>query len=370
MNVDFFSFHYAPEELRKRWSEKISTTIQDGQFIGGPHVDQFEAAWSEFTQSKYSVGVSNGFDALVLALKSLNIEKGDFVALPAHTFIATWNAVISIGAVPIGIDVDADGLLDLNEFQEVIEKFPIRAVIPVHMHGSTVDIRTLSNICNNESKYGKVYIVEDASQAHGAKNTDGSHLGKYSDLVAYSLYPTKNLGALGDAGIITTDDNQRALKLRSLRSYGSKPENKYFHEELGFNNRLDPIQATILTENLQFLTEWNEVRIMLSNRYISALESHIPIMQRARKDSVRHHLCIKSTKRDELRKFLLTNGISTESHYPRVAGKEAMKFLGLEADFRNSEEIAKTTLSLPLSQWHSTKQIDYVVSVLQTWRES
>ena len=367
MEVDFFSFKYAPTELRQKWLDCATQIISNGVFIGGQTVIEFEKAWAKFTSSKYAIGVSNGLDGLTLSLRSLDIKFGDYVAVPAHTFIATWNAVISVGAIPIGIDVDRNGLLDLEEFSRIARK--VKAVIPVHMHGASVDMAKLSEICS-KVEHNKISIVEDAAQAHGSRAPDGSNLGKYSDLVVYSLYPTKNMGALGDAAVITTNNESLSDRLRSLRSYGQSRESKYIHTELGYNNRLDPIQAAILMTNLTYLPDWNKTRQELSNYYISQLSSFIEILQVSRTESVRHHFCVLTPERDDLRKFLLSKGVQTEIHYPKVAGIEAMSFIGMNSYFPVSEKIAQETLSLPISQWHNLEQIDYVASQVKQWCKS
>jgi dTDP-4-amino-4,6-dideoxygalactose transaminase len=258
--------------------------------------------------------------------------------------------------------------MDLEQFHLIAPR--VQAVIPVHMHGSTVDMNLMHQICTDTNLVSPIRIVEDASQAHGALNRDGSGLAKYSDAVVYSLYPTKNLGALGDAGIVTTNSQMLQEKIRSLSNYGSSKESKYSHEVLGFNNRLDPIQAVVLSENLKLLNEWNIARRELSNIYISELSGILNILQTSRLDSVRHHLCVLTPNREELKKFLMSAGIKTEIHYPNVAGIEALRFLGRGARFPKSEQIAKNTLSLPLSQWHNTEQISYVISQIKTWIKS
>jgi dTDP-4-amino-4,6-dideoxygalactose transaminase len=235
------------------------------------------------------------------------------------------------------------------------------------MHGTPVDIKSLSEFLLKSVSQSRVHIIEDASQAHGATNPDGTKLGEYSDAVVYSLYPTKNLGALGDAGVVTTKDYQLGQKIRVLRNYGSREGDKYTHEIVGFNNRLDPIQASILLVNLRMLSKWNAIRRELCNQYISKLSGDIEILQSPRVDSVRHHFCILSEKRDSLREFLRNCGVMTEIHYPKAAGVEVSKLTGQNVNFPNSERIAKSTLSLPLSQWHSLAQINYVVDKVLAW---
>jgi dTDP-4-amino-4,6-dideoxygalactose transaminase len=273
--------------------------------------------------------------------------------------------VIAVGAIPIGVDVDSDGLIDLEQFADVAST--VDAVLPVHMHGSPVDMQALSEICIAKSKNDHIKIIEDASQAHGVLMKNGTTPGHYSDAVVYSLYPTKNLGALGDAGIVTTNHEDVADKLRILGSYGSRPQNKYEHVELGFNNRLDSLQAAVLSVNLERLHDWNAVRRKLSEIYIEKLSGNIRILQEFRSDSVRHHLCILSENRGSLKEFLLTKGITTEIHYPKVAGKEALRFLNQQGKFPKAESIANETLSLPLSQWHSTEQVSFVADKILDW---
>ena len=237
--IPFFSFDLAPDEIRLKWKAAINKVVDEGIFIGGNEVEQFENNWADLTNSKFAIGVGNGYDGLVLALKALGVGPGDRVVVPAHTFIATWTSVAAVGAIPIAVDVDSHGLLDVNLLEMIEEK--VAAVIPVHLHGSLADMRGVTDWARrNNAK-----VVEDASQAHGF-NQDKNPGYVPGDISVYSLYPTKNLGALGDAGVITTNDEQLAMELKSLRNYGSKIGNKYEYESMGINSRLDPIQAAIL----------------------------------------------------------------------------------------------------------------------------
>jgi dTDP-4-amino-4,6-dideoxygalactose transaminase len=365
MNVEFSGFSYLPIDLKEIWKKQVERVIDSGLYIGGAEVKCFEEQWSKLCGSSYAIGVSNGFDGLVLALRSLGIGAGTRVAVPAHTFIATWNSIIAVGAVPVGVDVDKDGLIDLDCLGDMAQE--LDAVIPVHMHGSVVDMPKLYELCTSQSLSTPIRIVEDASQSHGALNPDGSKLGKYSDLVVYSLYPSKNLGALGDAGVITTNSEEIEGKLRSLSNYGSTLQDKYSHQILGYNNRLDPIQASVLRINAEMLSQWNFRRKELAELYIGELSEIIEILQVSHSDSVRHHLCMLTPDRDALKQYLLENGVKTEIHYPKVAGIEALSFLNQKSSFPNSEYIAKCTLSLPLSPWHNSEQVDYVIDQIKNW---
>lgn len=364
MKVDFFSTNYAPVELKKIWVDTFQRVVDDGVFIGGKYVESFERDWAKYVGSKYAVGVSNGLDGLILALRAVGITSGKRVAVPAHTFIATWNAILTVGAIPVGIDVDENGLINLEELEKIASE--VEAVLPVHMHGATVNMSELSRICREKEKK-KIYIIEDASQAHGALLSEVNQSGLFSDAVVYSLYPTKNLGALGDAGIVTTNDSITNERIQTLRNYGSEKNNKYRHMQLGFNNRLDPIQAAILSENLVFLDQWNKERRFLADLYLQELNEEYVFLQGNRKDSVRHHLCVLHERRDELRKYLESKGILTEIHYPNVAGIEVENFSQIQNRYIRSEEIARKTLSLPLSQWHTKEQVSYVISKMKDW---
>lgn len=366
MNVEFSGISYVPNKIKEQWNHQIGKVIESGVFVGGDPVDRFEESWANSCESSYAIGVSNGFDGLILALRALGIGEGHRIAIPAHTFIATWNAAIAVGATPIGVDVDRNGLIDLDHFEYIAPSVDV--VMPVHMHGSTVDMQALHEICTGSNLDYPIKIIEDASQAHGALSQDGSRLGKFSEMVVYSLYPTKNLGALGDAGVITTDNLNLRNRLKLLSNYGSSHNNKYLHLELGFNNRLDTLQASVLLENLNHLSEWNATRRKLADVYIQELRGVLSILQLERVDSVRHHFCVLTPHRNELRNYLLLNGIKTEIHYPNVAGLEALKFIGKDSKFPIAEKLAQQTLSLPLSQWHNSNQIEYVAAKIRAWR--
>ena len=361
MKVDFFSFDYVPVELKEIWRQNFSKVINSGKFIGGDFVTNFEEKFSSLLGVKYGIGVSNGYDGLEVALRALGISKGDFVAVPAHTFIATWNAILSVGAVPVGIDIDSEGQMCLNRFQEATQRVRIACVIPVHMHGHLLDLSQLAKLCQEAN----IKIIEDCSQSHLAQR-DGIFAGTISDTAVFSLYPTKNLGALGDAGIVITNNETLAKKVRSLINYGSDPQNKYLHHELGYNKRLDPLQATILETNLGYLASWNRTRNSFAEMYIRVCELLDVDFIKGRIGSVWHHFCIKVNDRDRLREFLFNRGVSTEIHYPKLAAREVENFNSSEKrSYPNGDELVRQTLSLPLSQFHSIEMIDFVCEQLK-----
>jgi len=361
IDIPFFSFKQAPDDLKNKWFEEIKKTIELGIFIKGPNVEKFEKSWARKINVPYALGVSNGQDALILALRALNISNGDYVAVPAHTFIAVHNAVLTVGATPYSLDVDENGLIDLNLLENLNQK--ISAVIVVHMHGQMVDMQRVMNWANKQD----VRVIEDSSQAHLAKQ-EGIYAGAWGDVGVFSLYPTKNLGALGDAGVMVTKNESIIEKLRLLSNYGSSITNKYNHISYGVNNRLDEIQAAILNINLEYLESWNVRRREIAGMYIEKLNRDgVTLMCNNLNSSVWHHFCILIDNRDDFQKKLELKGIKTDIYYPNIAANEIEKFLNYtEKKYLISEKISLSLLSLPISPWHSNDEITYVISSINS----
>jgi dTDP-4-amino-4,6-dideoxygalactose transaminase len=358
--VEFFSFKDAPESLKEEWRVATREVIDSGQFIGGPYVSKFETEWASYLGVSHAIGVGNGYDAIVVALKILGIGEGDLVAVPNHTFVATWLAVGAVGATPIGIDCDSSGLLDLNLLES--SDLNIAAVIPVHMHGQMVDMSRLMEW----ARVNGVMIIEDCAQAHGARI--GSKLaGTWGDFGAFSFYPTKNLGALGDAGALVTNNQSLASDARSYVNYGSVPGNKYEYQFNGINSRLDPIQAAMLSVNLRYLDSWNARRKEIAARYVKELKPLGIMTLPIKSDSVFHHFVVESENRDLTRKLLEAAGIMTEIHYPESAQISFNKFNS--ADFQDGKSYAsnlsKKTLSLPISPWMKEENVDTVIEIIK-----
>ena len=363
MKVDFFSFNSAPQSLKQEWKKAISKVLDSGQFIGGTSVTTFEKEWSEYLGLSHTVGVGNGYDALVIGLKALEIGPGDFVAVPSHTFIATWLAVTAVGATPIGIDCDDRGLMDIDLLES--EETLLAAVIPVHMHGQMVDMQRLMKWAQTKN----VKVIEDCAQAHGAE-IFGKKSGTWGDIGAFSFYPTKNLGAIGDAGAISTNNKDIANFVRSIANYGSVRNNKYEYQFLGLNSRLDPIQAAVLNVNLKHLDSWNNTRKDIAQRYSKGLtELGIPLFRNS-EESIFHHYISISENRNKSRSLLQDKGISTEIHYPECAESSFKKITNMDSNRRTPTaiELAKKTISLPISPWIKEAEIDYVIN--QISRES
>lgn len=362
--VPFFSFSLAPQNLKDEWHQAISQIIDQGQFIGGGAVADFEASWAMTIGTTYAVGVGNGLDGLVLALKALKIGPGHSVAVPAHTFIATWNAVKIVGANPVGVDIDNKGLLNLDLLETLRN---IDCVIPVHMHGLMVNMFRVSDWAND----AKVSVIEDASQSHLAKLGD-KYSGSFGDIGVFSLYPSKNLGAIGDAGVLTTNNIELANSIRSLSNYGSDIHDKYRHVTFGGNSRLDTIQAAILNVNLKYLEVWTKHRQMLAKLYIDNLtpNNEFQLLHTDAQTSVWHHFPILCKDRSKLAAYLMNNGISTQIHYPNLAATEYNMFSQTSKEhYPSASSFSNSVLSLPISQWHSPSDIEFVVNVLNTFEE-
>ena len=356
MKIDFFSFDLAPKELKKEWQGAISDVLTDGQFIGGPVVSKFENEWSQYLGIKHAIGVGNGYDALVIALKTLNIGSGDFVAVPSHTFIATWLAVAAVGAKPIGIDCDSNGLMDLDLLENETSTFS--AVIPVHMHGQMVDMQRLTTWAHER----EIKVIEDCAQAHGAA-LHGKKSGTWGDIGAFSFYPTKNLGALGDAGALVTANDALADRARSIANYGSVINNKYEYQYFGINSRLDPIQAATLRVNLRYLDSWNEARKAVARKYSTGLTELGIKLFPTTPESVFHHYVAISENRTKTASLLKEQGILTEIHYPKSAENnfKIMKGRDLNRNSPKANELAERTISLPMSPWITDLEINYVL---------
>jgi dTDP-4-amino-4,6-dideoxygalactose transaminase len=361
MKVAFFDFELAPKTLKQEWQVSIDRVLQSGRFIGGDELTNFENKWAEYLGIGYAVGVGNGLDAITLGLKALEIGSGAKVAVPSHTFAATWLAVMAVGAEPIGIDSDEYGLMDLD----LLECSPIQfdAVIPVHMHGQMVD---MPRLCAWAQKK-KTKIIEDCAQAHGAK-IGKKFAGTWGQIGAFSFYPTKNLGALGDGGAIVTDDLNLAARVRSLGNYGSKTLNKYEYSQFGVNSRLDPIQAAVLSVNLRYLDEWNNKRREIAEIYSEVCRNYgIRQLVDDLDSSVWHHFIILSKNRGQIRSELAKGNIFTEIHYPESAEDTYNSLSGKELkEHLNARNLARQTLSLPISPWMDRSHIDFVLKSLKS----
>lgn len=359
MKVPFLELSSSYKELQPEIEDAVLQSLRSGWYVGGADVETFENNYATFTQSKFCVGVANGLDALQLGLKALGVQPGDEVIVPSNTFIATWLAVSDSGAIPV--PVEPDGLtcnIDCNLIESAITE-RTKVIIPVHLYGQPADMDAVLAIAH---RYG-LLVLEDAAQAQGACYK-GRPIGAHGDIVAWSFYPGKNLGAVGDAGAITTNDAGLADKVRVLRNYGSRQ--RYVNEVQGYNSRLDPVQASVLKVKLNYLREWNGRRAQIANRYTEAFSETrliLPIIP-AWADPVWHLYCVRHSRRDELRQALADRGVETLVHYPIPPHLQAAyASLGYGVGtFPIAESMANSLISLPIGPTMTEEQIQYVIS--------
>jgi dTDP-4-amino-4,6-dideoxygalactose transaminase len=361
MKVPFLELRPAYLELKNEIDAVVTGVLNSGWYIGGPAVESFEAEFAAYCEAKHAVGVANGLDALHLALVAMGVGPGDEVIVPSNTFIATWLAVSYRHAIPVPVEPCAQTHnLDPDKIEAAITP-KTKVIIPVHLYGQPADLDPILMIARKH----KVLVLEDAAQAHGARYI-GKKLGSHSDAVAWSFYPGKNLGALGDAGAVTTSNADLANKIRTLRNYGSRE--KYVHEVQGFNSRLDPIQAAALSVKLKHLDQWNARRTKIAARYLSEIKNpkiKLPFVPNWC-DPVWHLFVVQTENRDTLRAHLEHAGISTLIHYPTAPHhQEAYKNkLTRPRHWPIAEEMAKTVLSLPMGPHLSDAEAGYVVEMI------
>ena len=348
LNRPFFS------EFDRQFKE----TLESGWYILGRNVADFEKAFANYCGSKYCVGVASGLDALILSLKACDFEPGDEVIIPSNTYIATILAAVQLGLRPVLVEPDIRTYnIDPSKIEEAISSRTV-AIMVVHLYGKCCEMDRIEALC---IKHG-LKLIEDVAQAHGA-TFKGQRAGTFGDFGAFSFYPTKNLGALGDGGCINISDSKLDEKIRALRNYGSKV--KYVNEVIGYNSRLDEIQAAFLKVKLRKLDEINTHKRTLARIYLDNLKGDfVKPVEHPDYFDVYHIFNIRHPKRDQLRSYLLKKEIKTEIHYPIAPHKQlAMKGI-LEGSHPISEEIHNTTLSLPISYFHSVEDVHTVAEEL------
>jgi dTDP-4-amino-4,6-dideoxygalactose transaminase len=350
--------------IKKEIDEAVLSTLESGHFILGPAVTKLEEGVASYLGVDFGVGLASGTDALVLALRALNIGAGDEVILPAYTFFATAGTVMSVGAKPVFVDVDPQCYqIDVNKIEEVITS-NTKAIIPVHLYGHPAEMNSILEIAR---EYG-LKVIEDNAQGFGAEYL-GRKTGSFGDIGCLSFFPTKNLGAFGDAGMVVTNDPALAERMRMLRTHGWKK--KYYSEEVGYNSRIDALQAAILQAKFPHVDSWNEKRRELARRYteqLAPLGIVTPIEQEWGRH-VYHLYIIRSEKRDELQAFLKQKGIAAEVYYPLPPHLSVpCKKLGYkEGDFPHAEKAAHQTLALPLYPELTLSQQDEVIAAVKAF---
>lgn len=358
--VDLFAQY---KLIKKEIDESIKRVLIKTDFIMGEEVAEFEEKFRNFLGVKHAFGVSSGTDAIHLALLACGLKEGDEVIIPSHTFTATAEPVIWIKAKPVFAEINKDSFtISPGDIEKKITS-KTKAIIPVHLYGQPADMTSIIKLAR---KY-KLKIIEDCAQAHGAV-INNKMVGVIGDAGAFSFYPGKNLGAYGDAGAVVTNDDDVARTVSLLRNHGRKE--KYTHEKIGYGNRLDTLQASVLTAKIKHLHDWNSLRRKMASHYrekLSGISQISSPMSFASQKSVYHLYVIKAEKRDLLRQFLKNNGIETGIHYPiPLHLQPAYKFLGYKkGDFPVTEHIAGEIISLPLYPEITVKQVNFICKCIE-----
>ncbi len=346
MNIPFLSFGPQNAAVRSQVLDAVETVFDSQWYVLGKAVEQFEAEYAAYNGVQYCIGVANGLDALHLALRALNIGAGDEVIVPSNTYIATWLAASFVGAVPVPVEPNPRTYnLDPTRLEAAITP-RTKVIMPVHLYGQACEMDAIMAIAR---KHG-LYVVEDNAQAQGAL-WHGKMTGSFGAINGTSFYPGKNLGALGDAGAMTTDDADLARAARTLRNYGS--QKKYYNEVIGINSRLDELQAGVLSAKLPHLPEWTAQRQQIGAQYTEALAGIGDLVLPTVADGATHvyHLyVVKTARREALQQHLMAAGIGTLIHYPVPPHlQQAYASAGYQTGaFPIAEELAQTCLSLPL----------------------
>lgn len=362
MNVPFLDLGAAYSELKVEIETAVLASLRTGWYIGGQEVEAFEHEFAAYTETRHCVGVANGLDALHLALRAMDIGVGDEVIVPSNTYIATWLAVSQCGAIPVPVEPLATTFnIDPGKIEAVITP-QTKAIIPVHLYGQPADLDPILALAQ---KHG-LRVLEDAAQAHGARYKN-KRVGGHGDVVAWSFYPGKNLGALGDAGAVTTNDPDIADRIRVLRNYGSRV--KYVNEVQGYNSRLDPVQAAALRVKLRVLDAWNARREKIAARYTAALAGTGLVLPSAPEWAapVWHLYVVQSSRRDALQKTLGEAGISTLIHYPIPPHlQQAYSEAGyVKGRFPIAERLANQVLSLSIGPHLDERQLQLVIDTVR-----
>ena len=360
--IPFLDLKSPHVELRQEIDAAVSRILDSGWYILGPEVEAFEAEFAAYVDARHCVGLANGLDALHLALRAMDVRPGDEVIVPSNTYIATWLAVSQCGAVPVPVEPDPLTYnIDPARIEPAITA-RTRVILPVHLYGQPANIDPILAIAH---KHG-LQVLEDGPQAHGARYK-GKRVGAHGDAVAWSFYPGKNLGGLGDGGAVTTNDSKIADRLRVLRNYGSRV--KYVNEVQGFNSRLDPIHAAVLRVKLQHLDDWNARRRHIARQYLRELANDGLGLPYAPEwaDPAWHLFVICHSRRDALQQRLIEAGIGTLIHYPIPPHRQqAYAEMHLARDaFPLADRMANELLSLPIGPHQDSKTTAAIVTAVR-----
>jgi dTDP-4-amino-4,6-dideoxygalactose transaminase len=356
--IEYENLYKANQPFFDEFKMAFDQVLQSGRFVLGTNVEEFEKEFADYNKVKYCVGLASGLDALIISLMVLDLDTNAEVIVPSNTYIATILSILRNGNKPVLVEPDIKTYnLDPLRIEEAITK-NTRAIMVVHLYGKPCDMDQIIEICKRRN----LYLIEDCAQAHGAKYK-GRIIGSFGDLAAFSFYPTKNLGCLGDGGAILTDKEEIYKKVKMLRNYGSS--RKYYNEYIGINSRLDEMQAAFLRIKLKYLDDINLHKRNLAKLYLQHIKSDMILPdQDPTLFDVYHIFNIRHKERDKLKEYLLSHDVNTEIHYPIPPHKQkAMTFLK-DLKLPLSEEIHETTLSLPISYFHTKEEIFRVVELL------
>ena len=368
MKIPFLSFEAQNKVVKKDILDVVEKVFDSNWYVLGNSVTTFENKYAEFNGTKHCIGVANGLDALYISLRALGIGKGDEVILPSNTYIASWLAVSMVGAKPVPVEPDLHTYnINPNLIEAAITN-KTKAVMPVHLYGQACEMDKIMQIAGKNN----LLVIEDNAQAQGATFND-KITGSFGNANGTSFYPGKNLGALGDAGAITTNNDKLNTDIRTLRNYGS--QKKYYNDIKGYNSRLDELQAAILQVKLRQLTKWTSERQDIADIYTKELNGVGDVLipeVAARATHVYHLYVIRTKHRDKLQEYLTKKGIGTLIHYPlpphlQAAYKE-LKYK--KGKFPISEEIADSALSIPLYTGLNNAQVEYVISTINDFFEN
>ncbi|MGI5837812.1 MAG: DegT/DnrJ/EryC1/StrS family aminotransferase [Chloroflexota bacterium] len=359
MRIEFNDLKPQHRQLRDEIQAAVEQVLDDGWFILGKQGEAFEREFADYCGTSYCIGVGSGTEAIHLALLACGVKPGDDVVTVSLTAVPTASAITFAGARPVFVDIDPRTFtMDPSDLESKITP-KTRAILPVHLYGQAVDMDPILEI----GKRHRIPVIEDACQAHGAEYK-GRRAGSLGVMAAFSFYPTKNLGACGDGGAVTTDDPELADRLRLLRNYGQRK--RYYHESKGFNSRLDEMQAAVLRVKLRYLNSWNEARRAKAKLYDSMLKGVVPPIEAEYARHVYHLYVVRSAHRDKLQSYLAKQGIGSLIHYPvPVHLQDAYRDLGLSrGHLPVTEQCADEILSLPLYPELPDEQIAEVAEAI------
>lgn len=360
--IPFLNLNSTYIELKNEIDTSIKRVLDSGIYILGPEVEAFEAEWANYCGSNYAVGVANGLDALVLGLRALKVGPGDEVIVPSNTYIASWLAISAVGATPVPVEPNPTTYnINVKEIYKLITP-ATKAIMPVHLYGQPGDLDQIITL----SKQFGISVIEDAAQAHGAKYK-GKRIGAHGDIVCWSFYPGKNLGAFGDGGAITTNRHDLAESIRKYRNYGSSK--KYHTEIKGTNSRLDPLQAAVLRVKLPHLDDWNDRRRVISKLYTHELRDSEFILPKCPNwaHSVWHLFVIRTSYRDKLKSEFDKVGIGSLIHYPIPPHmQKAYKDLQFKPEsFPLARQLANEIISLPIGPHLNDQSVMKIINVIK-----